>query len=149
MPASAKARVCQEVSGDFASLLAGALEGGDAKCLEAYRAAARETGRRAARRLREELRLGNSFEDAQVAWELVSKLSGIKYHIKSEEGRSTFSHMTCPVFERGGKRLCVNFCIPMVEGMTKELCPSCGVEVVAEAGDGGLCVKALVRAKKA
>jgi hypothetical protein len=121
----------------------------DARCLEAYRAAARETGRRAARRLVEELRLGNSFQDAEVAWELVSKLSGIQYHIKREEGRSTFSHVTCPVFDAGGKRLCVNFCIPMVEGMTEELCPSCGVEIVTEAGGGGLCVKALVTAKKA
>jgi len=144
-PTAVKLRACREVSSDFASILATRLEAVGEGGLDAYRTAARETGIRAGHRLRDELNLGDTFKDAELAWRLVSKVSGMKAHVKRERGKSIFTHSSCPIFAAGGKSLCDNFCLRMVEGLTEAVCPSCRIEIVRPAGPAGLCVKALLR----
>lgn len=143
-PTAVKLRACREVSADFASILAAKLDASGAGGLDAYRAAARETGLRAGRRLRDNLLLGDSFKDAELAWRLVSKVSGMKFAVERQDARSVFNHTFCPVFASGGKPLCDSFCLPMVEGLTEAICPSCRVEIVQAAGPSGPCTKALV-----
>lgn len=144
MPDALKLRAARDVSADFAAILARLLEEDPAGGLAAYREAARETGRRAAARLQRDAGLGSSREDVEAAWRLVSNVSGFRYSVTEEEGRAVFDHAFCPVHEAGGASLCENFCLPMVEGLTGGLCPSCSVEVVRAAADGRPCAKALV-----
>jgi hypothetical protein len=144
MPDALKLRAAREVSGDFTDILARRLEDNPSGGLEAYREAARETGRRAAERLRREAGLGATAEDVEAAWRLVSNIAGFRYSVTGEAGRAVFDHEFCPAYASGGERMCENFCLPMVEGLTTALCPSCGIEIVRPAADGRPCAKALV-----
>ncbi len=144
MPAAVKLRACREVSGDFAALLGRYLRRDGAQPVESYRDAARETGRRAAARLRRELGLGDTPEDAETAWRIVSNASGMKYTVERREGESVFHHQRCPLYDSGGAAMCADFCVPMVEGLTEGLCPSCRVRTEREATAGEGCAKALV-----
>ncbi len=144
MPAAVKLRACREVSSDFVSLLDARLHSGGSTPVDAFRAAARDTGIRAGERLRGELRLRTSLADAELAWRLVSNASGMRYIVERRPGKSLFHHVHCPVFAAGGAALCRDFCLPMVEGLTAAICPSCSVEIVEPAGPEGPCVKALV-----
>lgn len=146
-PAAAKARAARDVSGDFTALLAEALSKDPSGGLEAFREAARETGRRAGHRMKAQLRLGGSFEDVELAWRLVSKMSGMSIRVERSSERSVFEHGVCPVLAAGGPRLCEAFCLPLVEGLTESMCPSCGVAVVRPADASRGCAKALVRGK--
>jgi hypothetical protein len=132
------------MSADFTAEVLRGLEGSPPEGLAAFREAARRTGARAAENLRRDLRLGGTREDAEIAWRLVSKLSGMKFRVKREGDRAVFTHIRCPVLEGGGPSMCANFCLPFVEGLTEVLCPSCGVEILKEADERGPCVKALV-----
>ena len=146
MPASARAKAAAEVSATFAGLLAEKLEKEPGKGLDAYRNAARDTGAAMGRRLRDEFRLGSSFDDVELAWRLVSKASGMSFLVERVPGRSVFRHRRCPVYDAGGRRLCENFCLPLVEGLTSAIAPSCRVEMVEMPDGGGRgCVKALIR----
>lgn len=113
--------------------------------LEAFTHAARTSGRRAGEDLMRDLGLGSSFEDAVLAWRLVSKLSGMKFRVAREGGRAVFTHLVCPMLDAGGPSMCTAFCIPFVEGLTEALCPSCAVEMVTQADENRACVKALVK----
>jgi len=136
------AKVCREVSGDFTALLAEYLEKDDGG-LAAFREAARETGKRSGNRLKRELRLAGGFEDAELAWQLVSKMSGMRFSVARGEGESTFEHTSCPVLDAGGKRLCENFCVPLVEGLTEAIAPGCGVRLARAAEGSRPCAKVL------
>lgn len=144
-PGFAKLRACREVSGDFTAILAEALQANPGAGLEAFREAARETGRKSALRMKDELGLDDSFEDVEFAWKLICKISGMKIAVTREDGRSVFRHLSCPLHRSGGKRLCESFCLPMVEGLTRALSSSMGVALVEEATDSRPCRKALTR----
>ena len=145
MPAAAKSRACREVSSDFAAALSRRLRAGGAG-VDAYRAAARETGVRAGNRLKSELGLGSSFDDAELAWQIVMKASGMKFTVERRPSRSLFRHLSCPLLAAGGAALCEDFCLPMVEGLTEAICPSCRVEIAERPSDERPCVKALIQA---
>jgi hypothetical protein len=113
--------------------------------LGAFREAAAETGRRAGERLKRDLRLGASFEDAELAWRIVSKFSGMKFAVTREPGRSLFLHRTCPMLEAGGTSMCRSFCLPFVEGLSEVMCRACRAQIVEEARGRTPCTKALVR----
>jgi hypothetical protein len=143
-PGFVAAKVCREVSSDFTALLAEYLDKSNSG-LAAFREAARETGKRSGERLKHELRLAGGFEDAELAWRLVSKMSGMRFSVARGAGGSVFEHLCCPVLDAGGKRLCDNFCVPLVEGLTEALAPGCSVKII-RAGEGSRpCAKALVR----
>lgn len=142
MPAAVKLRACRQVSGDFIAFLSAGLGAGGA--IAAFREAARETGRKSGADLKRDLGLGSSFADAEIAWRIVSKASGMKFRVEPGEGRSIFRHSFCPMLSAGGQSLCEDFCLPMVEGLTEAICPACAVEVVESAGGKTPCVKALV-----
>jgi hypothetical protein len=144
-PSFAKARAAREVSGDFTGLLADALAKDPCGGLAAFSAAAREAGRRAGGRLRTHLRLGDSFEDAELAWRLISKMSGMRFRVERSRGESIFEHDVCPLLDAGGARLCESFCLPLVEGLTESICPSASVKIIRAAGASRGCAKALVR----
>ncbi len=145
MPASAAVKACRETSSDFAAILAARLDESPADGLSAFREAARETGVRAAARLKRELGLGSSFEDVELAWRILSRASGMTITIERGASRSVFKHIRCPVRDAGGEGLCSEFCLPLVEGLTREMCPSCSLELVKPAEGGKGCWKALVK----
>ncbi len=147
MPASVRALACREVSGDFTAILAARLESAGSSALEEFSLAAHETGLRAGERLKAQFRLDSSFADARLAWKIVSRASGMTFTVADCPGRAVFDHLSCPVLQAGGVRLCENFCLPMVAGLTQAICPSCGVEIVEPANLQRPCKKALVMKK--
>ena len=144
MPAAVKLRACRDVSADFTALLSGKLAS-TAGGRDAFRAAAYEAGLRAGKRLRDRLALGDSPDDVLLAWKIVAKASGMKFTVEKAPGKSIFRHLSCPVLSSGGARLCEDFCLPMVRGLTAAVCPSCAVEIIDPASGARPCVKALVK----
>jgi len=140
-PPFLKAKACREMSAEFTALVIDALDGEGP--LEAFRGAAWEAGKRSGDRLKNDLCLGGGYEDAELAWRLVSKFSGMKFTVTRRGGKSLFDHHVCPVLESGGLTMCRNFCVPFVEGLTASMCPSCAVEIIKGAEGGEPCVKAL------
>ena len=143
-PAFIKARACSETSADLNALAVAALEEAGPDALSAYSRAAVQAGKRCGRRLRSELRLGSQFADAELAWRLVVKFSGMKASVRREKSRSVFIHTKCPVYDAGGAAMCRSFCLPFVEGLTEVICPSCAAEIVKPADETAACSKALV-----
>lgn len=131
------------MSADFTALLIEHLEttGGVGE----FAAACREAGRKSAARLQHDLGLGSDFEDAELAWRLVSKFSGMKFSVERSAQKSLFVHHVCPALSAGGTKMCESFCIPFVEGLTEAMCPSCGMAVCREATGERPCAKALLR----
>lgn len=143
-PGWIKARACREMSASFtAQAIDAARERGEG-CLEALRGAARESGKRAGERMKSELRLDGGRRDAELAWRLVCKLSGMKITVERRGDRSVFDHLVCPLLADGGEGVCEGFCLPFVEGFTRAVCTGGTVEVVEGAHDGRPCTKALV-----
>lgn len=147
-PGFLKARACRDMSAGFTALAIESLSAAGPQALAAYREAARRAGVASGERMRADFAFKECFGDAELAWRLVCKLSGMKISLTRESGRTLFDHRSCPLFSTGGSEACGNFCIPFVEGLTAGLCPSCRVELVAEAGEAGACVKALVRGER-
>lgn len=143
-PGWLKARACREMSAEFTALAINAARQRSEGCLEALREAARESGRRAGERMKSELRLDGSRRDAELAWRLVCKFSGMKIAVERQSDRSVFDHLVCPLLSGGGEDVCEGFCLPFVEGFTQAVCAGCKVEVVEGAREGRPCRKALV-----
>ena len=144
-PGFVSAGACRRTSAEFTALAARAAAKSGDEALGAFRAAAVEAGRRAAETLKCDLGLACGFEDAELAWRLVSKFSGMAFSVKRAADRSLFDHRVCPALAAGGPAMCRDFCIPFVEGLTRAMCPSCRLEVVEEANGETPCTKALVR----
>jgi hypothetical protein len=143
-PGFAKARACREMSAAFSAAAIDALSLEGESALAAFRKAADSTGFEAGLKLKKDLRLSDGFDDAELAWRLVTKMSGMKFRVVRGEGRSLFDHATCPMLEAGGAKMCRNFCAPFVEGLTRAFCRECRLEMVEEADGGEPCTKALV-----
>jgi hypothetical protein len=143
-PGWLKARACREMSAEFTALAVAAAEANSDSCAWSLRGAAREAGARAGERLTRDLRLDGSFEDAELAWRIVCKFSGMKIAVERRSDRAVFNHLACPLFEAGGESACEGFCLPFVEGFTEAVCPACTVALVERPAAGHPCRKALV-----
>ena len=141
-----KLRACREVSSDFTAALSANLRFGTPG-IDACRAAAKQAGFAAGNRLKNQLRLGNSFSDAELAWQVVAAASGMDFTIERTPGRSAFRHLTCPIFSSGGAALCEDFCLPLVAGLTEAICPSCRVELSEKPSSRRPCTKVLVQSE--
>ncbi len=142
-PGWVKARACREMTADFVALSAAAAAGSSGLSAQAFKDAARETGERAAARLKRDLRLGTEPADVQLAWRLVCRFSGMKIRVERVGQSVVFDHLCCPLFDAGGQVVCEGFCLPFVEGMTGALCSSSRVELLQAAAGGRACRKAL------
>jgi len=145
-PGWLKARACRDMSARFTALAVKAAAGNSDSCAAALAGAAREAGAHAGESLKRDLRLGGGFEDAELAWRIVCKFSGMTFRVERQPGRSVFNHIVCPLLEAGGRAVCEGFCVPFVEGFTEAVCPACSVSIVEEAAAPCPCKKALVEA---
>jgi len=100
------------------------------------------------KKLKEELNLGDSLEDAADAWLIMGNVFKVKMIAKKlNKNEIEFHHPYCPMwnfFKSKGKIYCKTLCLPYVESFAKAVSPNIEMVIVQPPTEENTCIKKLV-----